>query len=274
MRKNRLLISICHANCPKCSLPVDFKMFESGLGGDFETYVVEDIIDCVENNRDHCLWADDEQGYRVIPAGPSRAIHGICMGTLGAMNMALRYPSTFTAVAGNFGLPSLNEFIFPYTEEVVPLLLQYFDNPDLQEFVDERLNAIYPALDGEHFPDNDPELAGISGASIASRVLGLVAEKGLRPANIDCTVIAEAPRLGPHKSAMQSSLARLFGLDVGAASLGTRVIHDVDRLALGPDRREHPDYLLLDPVAGNHDRNHAPPILACVAAAKALPLDG
>ncbi len=43
MRKNRLPILICHANCPKCGLPTDdFKMFESGLGGDFETYVGAD----------------------------------------------------------------------------------------------------------------------------------------------------------------------------------------------------------------------------------------
>ena len=39
MKKNTLPISLCHANCPKCGLPSEFKMFESGLGGDFETYV-------------------------------------------------------------------------------------------------------------------------------------------------------------------------------------------------------------------------------------------
>ena len=39
MRLNRLPISLCHANCPKCGLPTEFKMFESGLGGDYETYI-------------------------------------------------------------------------------------------------------------------------------------------------------------------------------------------------------------------------------------------
>lgn len=40
MRRNRLPVMICHATCPKCGLPTDeFRMFESGLGGDFETYV-------------------------------------------------------------------------------------------------------------------------------------------------------------------------------------------------------------------------------------------
>jgi hypothetical protein len=36
--KTRLLISQCHTNCPRCKLPTSFKMFESGAGGDFETY--------------------------------------------------------------------------------------------------------------------------------------------------------------------------------------------------------------------------------------------
>ena len=40
MKNSRLSISRCHANCPKCGIPTDdFKMFESGPGGDFETYV-------------------------------------------------------------------------------------------------------------------------------------------------------------------------------------------------------------------------------------------
>ena len=39
MKQSRLPISLCHANCPKCSLPSEFKMIESGPGGDFSTYV-------------------------------------------------------------------------------------------------------------------------------------------------------------------------------------------------------------------------------------------
>jgi hypothetical protein len=39
MEAARLLISLCHANCPKCSLPTEFRMFESGPGGDFSTFV-------------------------------------------------------------------------------------------------------------------------------------------------------------------------------------------------------------------------------------------
>jgi hypothetical protein len=39
MKAARLPIMLCHANCPKCGLPTEFKMFESGAGGDFLTFV-------------------------------------------------------------------------------------------------------------------------------------------------------------------------------------------------------------------------------------------
>ena len=39
MQLKRLPITLCHGICPKCGLPTEFKMFESGPGGDFETYV-------------------------------------------------------------------------------------------------------------------------------------------------------------------------------------------------------------------------------------------
>ena len=37
MKPTRIPISLCHANCPKCGMPSDFRCFESGAGGDFAT---------------------------------------------------------------------------------------------------------------------------------------------------------------------------------------------------------------------------------------------
>ena len=121
--------------------------------GDFETYTAVDMIDCIENNTDHCLWADSDQGYRVIASGASRAIHGVCMGTLGAMNIALRYPGRFAAVAGSFGLPSLNELVFAYEDDVTPLLVLYYLDQQVQGYIDDRYEMFSSAFDAEHFPD-------------------------------------------------------------------------------------------------------------------------
>ena len=41
MKFSNFFISQCHAKCPKCNIETDFEMFESGAGGDFETYLGE-----------------------------------------------------------------------------------------------------------------------------------------------------------------------------------------------------------------------------------------
>jgi len=143
----------------------------SAHNGAFETYVAEDLVDCVENNADHCLWNTSDEGYRVIRARQSRGLHGMCMGALGAMNMALRYPGKFTAVVGNFGITSLNEFIFPYSGDVEPLMVGYLKEPDLQEVMDTRLATLAPSLDGEHYPDNEfPIFLGPDGEVLMTMV--------------------------------------------------------------------------------------------------------
>ena len=39
MKSTKLNITQCHSPCPNCKIDTDFQMFESGAGGDFETYV-------------------------------------------------------------------------------------------------------------------------------------------------------------------------------------------------------------------------------------------
>lgn len=39
MRQLSLPVSLCHANCAKCGLPVEFQYFGSGAGGDFATFL-------------------------------------------------------------------------------------------------------------------------------------------------------------------------------------------------------------------------------------------
>lgn len=66
---------------------------------------------------------------------------------------------------------------------------------------------------GTLFPATDPSLAGIDSVALLSSVVQLVlpvAEIG----NVDCTVVAEAPRLGPHRSAMQARLSEVIGAPV------------------------------------------------------------
>jgi len=65
---------------------------------------------------------------------------------------------------------------------------------------------------GEHFPDTDERWAGADSMALLRTVVGLVAERGLRVAHIDSTVVMERPKLGPHRAAIRAALAGALGV--------------------------------------------------------------
>ncbi len=67
---------------------------------------------------------------------------------------------------------------------------------------------------GRHFPDTDPKWAGADSMALLAEVMDRVAEVGWRPANVDCTVVLEAPRLAPHRDAMEARLGQAIGAPV------------------------------------------------------------
>ena len=73
---------------------------------------------------------------------------------------------------------------------------------------------------GHHFPDTDERWRGADSIALLREVVRLVAEAGLEPVNVDATVIAERPKLGPHRDAMRARLADALGLD--AARVGVK----------------------------------------------------
>jgi len=72
---------------------------------------------------------------------------------------------------------------------------------------DALLGAIAAGDIGQHFPNTDESLRGISSIEILKRVTKLLAEKRARVVNIDTTVLAEEPRLASHVAAMQKTIA-------------------------------------------------------------------
>lgn len=63
---------------------------------------------------------------------------------------------------------------------------------------------------GYHFPDNDPQYAGIDSKILLQRTTALLKERGWRVGNIDVTVCAERPKLNPFIPQMQDTLAPLM----------------------------------------------------------------
>ena len=72
---------------------------------------------------------------------------------------------------------------------------------------------------GTLFGANDPRYAGADSAVFLAEVVGQVVAAGWSIGNIDCTVVAEAPRLSPHVPAIKLRLAELLGIDDGAVSV-------------------------------------------------------
>ena len=67
---------------------------------------------------------------------------------------------------------------------------------------------------GLHFPDTADAWAGADSMGLLRDVVDLLAEAGWRPANADCTVVLEGPRLAPHRQAMEQRLGAAVGAPV------------------------------------------------------------
>jgi 2-C-methyl-D-erythritol 2,4-cyclodiphosphate synthase len=65
---------------------------------------------------------------------------------------------------------------------------------------------------GEHFPDSDERWRGADSIALLEQVVAKLAAAGLEIVNVDCTVIMEQPRLGPHRAAIRERLARALAL--------------------------------------------------------------
>ena len=72
---------------------------------------------------------------------------------------------------------------------------------------------------GRHFPDSDPRYSGIDSRELLRHVARLLRERGFAPANVDATVICEAPRIGPHAARMVANIAADLGLPVSRVNV-------------------------------------------------------
>ncbi len=67
---------------------------------------------------------------------------------------------------------------------------------------------------GQHFPDTDPQWAGVDSLLLLSHVVSLVKENGYEIGNVDCSVVCENPKLAPHRDELQRKLIHVVGAPV------------------------------------------------------------
>jgi 2-C-methyl-D-erythritol 2,4-cyclodiphosphate synthase len=72
---------------------------------------------------------------------------------------------------------------------------------------------------GRHFPDTDDSFKDIDSRILLRRVRDAVMAHGLRVNNLDATVVAQAPRLGPHIADMANNIAQDLGVTVDRVNI-------------------------------------------------------
>jgi 2-C-methyl-D-erythritol 2,4-cyclodiphosphate synthase len=72
---------------------------------------------------------------------------------------------------------------------------------------------------GQRFPDTDPQWRGVASSEFLRQVAEMLTARGYAPVNVDITIVAQQPKIGPHREAMRHRLAELLGLDAEAVNV-------------------------------------------------------
>ena len=80
----------------------------------------------------------------------------------------------------------------------------------LHALTDALLGAVGAGDIGAYFPDSDPKWKGASSQVFLEKAAELAGRKSLRVENVDAVILAEEPKLGPHRMAIQRSIAQML----------------------------------------------------------------
>ncbi|HEX2190868.1 MAG TPA: 2-C-methyl-D-erythritol 2,4-cyclodiphosphate synthase [Longimicrobiaceae bacterium] len=72
---------------------------------------------------------------------------------------------------------------------------------------------------GRHFPPSDAQWKDADSMQLLARVVRLLEGRNFQPVNVDVTVVAEAPKIGPHADGMRERLAAVLGISPGHVSV-------------------------------------------------------
>ena len=103
----------------------------------------------------------------------------------------------------------------------------------LHAIIDALLGALALGDIGQWFPESSPEFAGADSRALLRRVLADERVAGWQLVNLDCTVIAQSPKLAPHIPLIRKSLAELFGVTVERISVKAKTNEGLDAVGRG-----------------------------------------
>ncbi|BAQ09204.1 2C-methyl-d-erythritol 2,4-cyclodiphosphate synthase [Bacillus sp. OxB-1] len=89
----------------------------------------------------------------------------------------------------------------------------------LHTITDAALGAIGEGDIGRHFPDTDAAYKDADSAVLLEKIWELVKEKGYRLGNIDCTIIAQKPKMSPYIEQIRTRVAELLEADISQVNV-------------------------------------------------------
>ena len=72
---------------------------------------------------------------------------------------------------------------------------------------------------GQHFPDTDATFKGADSQALLREAAARVRKAGFSVVNIDCTIIAQAPKMAPHVATMAANIASACAIDAANVSV-------------------------------------------------------
>ena len=97
---------------------------------------------------------------------------------------------------------------------------------------------------GHYFPNTDPSIAGIDSQKILAKAVQEVNALGYHVVNVDLSVIAQAPKIGPYRDAMRNALAKTLGVTPDCVGIKATTNEGIDDLGKGVGLAAHAVVLL------------------------------
>lgn len=107
---------------------------------------------------------------------------------------------------------------------------------------------------GHHFPDSDVEFAGMDSRILLRRVVPLLKGNRWRVANVDATIVAQAPKMAPHIAAMRMHIARDLGVVNARINVKATTTERLGHIGRGEGIAVHCVALLQEIRVQAHDR--------------------
>jgi 2-C-methyl-D-erythritol 2,4-cyclodiphosphate synthase len=103
----------------------------------------------------------------------------------------------------------------------------------LHAITDALLGAAALGDIGTHFPDTDAQFRGADSSVLLAEAVRRVRAKGFEIGNVDCTIIAQAPKLMPFMPAIRASVAQTLGIEVDQVNVKAKTAEKMGPVGLG-----------------------------------------